>query len=179
MVSQFRIDLYMNPLKFKEPQRAKNLVQRIYRTVSAPCVGSYWTSARLGLCTPSPRGQPRSPTASWLERSPRRSSGKKFGLTKTGIFSFPLDFLKPYFSLPPCPAPRPFPRRARRAGAVSRRSRPAGQPRCAALARAPPVPGGPAPSAGLLPQRPERGPRVRAPAPPRSAGPALLPTAPA
>lgn len=51
MVSQFRIDLYMNPLKFKAPRRAKNLVQQIYIyiMVSAYCMFLYLTAARIGF----------------------------------------------------------------------------------------------------------------------------------
>lgn len=47
MVSQFRIDLYMNPLKFKALQCAKNLVQQIYIIVSAYCVFLYLTATRI------------------------------------------------------------------------------------------------------------------------------------
>lgn len=49
MVSQFQIDLYMNPLKFKAPRRAKNLVQQIYIyiMVSAYCMFLYLTALRI------------------------------------------------------------------------------------------------------------------------------------
>lgn len=148
MVSQFRIDLYMNPLNFKVPQRAKNPVQRIHRMVSAPRVGSWWTAAFV---------HPQPTQAALLLAGGRRfHGGKSLVWLKLGFFIIFILFYSPH-TLFHTHAHTPFRRRAhagRGEGGVRggvrgrvRRSPAAGQPRPLL------VPGGPAPSAGHPPQR--------------------------
>lgn len=139
MVSQFRIDLYINPLNFKVPQRSKNPVQRIHRMVSAPRVHPQPTQAALLLAGGA--------TLPWRE---------KFGLAKIGNFKIIfILFYSPHTLLHThalilffCAGPMLGVRRERRGRCPAgvRGSPAAGQPRPL------PVPGGPAPSAGHPPQ---------------------------